>query len=485
MEHNGNGLREIARRVMRERGLEPDFQPQALLETERMAPCTDSGASIRDMRDRLWCSIDNDDSRDLDQLSVAEPLDGAGGAVKIFVAIADVDCLVKPGSAIDQHARTNTTSVYTAAGIFPMLPEKLSTNLTSLVEGDERFAIVVEMTIQKDGSITASEIYRAVVVNKAKLAYDSVAAWLEGTGPAPAKLAAVKGMAEQIRIQDGVAQALKTRRQQRGSLDLDTPQAHPVFNNGVLADLKQDAKNRAKTLIEDFMIAVNSVGAVYLESKGYPSLRRVLKTPKRWDRIVDISRDLGVTLPEKPDAVALEKFLVYQREEHQNFQDLSLAIVKLLGSGEYVLLRPGEHADGHFGLAVRDYAHSTAPNRRFPDLTTQRLVKAALAGQKPPSNYDDLDALAKHCTEQEDNAAKVERQVQKSAAAFLLSDKIGKRFRGIVTGASEKGIWVRIDSPVVEGKVVQDGEGLDVGDRLQVILKHVDVGRGFIDFQRG
>jgi VacB/RNase II family 3'-5' exoribonuclease len=481
-------LKDIARRAMLQRGLQPEFSAAAVRETAEMAPRTsEPGAPIRDMRDRLWCSIDNDDSRDLDQLSVAEPLTGAasGGAVKIFVAIADVDSLVKPGSAVDAHARTNTTSVYTAAGIFPMLPEKLSTDLTSLGEHDERLAIVVEMTIQPDGTIAASDIYRALVLNKAKLAYDSVAAWLDGTAPAPPRLAAVPGMDDQIRIQDRVAQSLKARRQQRGSLDLDTPQAHAVFNSGVLADLRQDAKNRAKSLIEDFMIAVNGVGATYLDAKGYPSIRRVLHAPERWDRIVSLARDAGGNLPPEPDALALEKFLVERRAaDPVRYPDLSLSIVKLLGSGEYVALRPGRKPDGHFGLAVRDYAHSTAPNRRFPDLLTQRLVKAALSGQKPPSSIDDLDALARHCTEQEDNAAKVERQVLKSAAALLLADRIGDHFDAIVTGASDKGTWVRILKPTVEGKVIQGAAGLDVGDKVQVELLHTDVERGFIDFRR-
>jgi VacB/RNase II family 3'-5' exoribonuclease len=444
------------------------------------------GAPIRDLRDRLWCSIDNDDSRDLDQLSVAEPL--AGGAVKILIAIADVDALVKSGTAIDAHARFNTTSVYTAAGIFPMLPEKLSTDLTSLGEHDERLAMIVEMTVQADGMVGASDIYRGLVLNKAKLAYDGVAAWLDGNGPAPSHLAAVPGMDEQIRIQDRLAQAMRVRRQQRGALDLETLQTHAVFGGGgELADLKQDTKNRAKTLIEDFMIAANGVGAAFLDAKGFPSLRRVLHTPKRWNRIVDLAAGLGEKLPEEPNALALEQFLNRRRTaDPMRFADLSLSVVKLLGSGEYAIQRSGStpQAEGHFGLAVRDYTHSTAPNRRFPDLATQRLVKAALAGQRPPEDDDELRALAKHCTEQEDNAAKVERQVQKSAAAFLLASRIGERFDGIVTGASDKGTWVRIFRPAVEGMVVQGANGLDVGDRVQVELVRTEVEHGFIDFRR-
>jgi VacB/RNase II family 3'-5' exoribonuclease len=489
MKPTQHDLKDIARRVMVQRGLQPDFPTAAIAELNTIASNghpAQAGGSIRDMRDRLWCSIDNDDSRDLDQLSVAEPL--ANGAVKIFVAIADVDSLVKAGSAIDTHARFNTTSVYTAAGIFPMLPEQLSTDLTSLGENVERLAMVVEMTTQADGSVSASDIYRAVVLNKSKLAYDSVAAWLDGTAPPPPHLAAVKGMDEQLRIQDRVAQAMKARRQQRGALDLDTLQTHAVFGSGgELADLKPDTKNRAKNLIEDFMIAANGVGAKFLDSKGFPSLRRVLHTPKRWDRIVDLAAQLGEKLPDEPNALALEQFLDKRRKaDPTRFPDLSLSVVKLLGSGEYALQHPGMtlQAEGHFGLAVRDYTHSTAPNRRFPDLTTQRLVKAALAGEKPPASDDDLVALARHCTEQEDNAAKVERQVQKSAAAFLLQARIGERFDAIVTGASDKGTFVRIFAPSVEGMVVQGANGLDVGDRVQVELVRADVERGYIDFRR-
>jgi VacB/RNase II family 3'-5' exoribonuclease len=492
MKPTQHDLRDIARRVMIERGLQPEFPAAAIAETTALSEgaqtkdARNNNASVRDLRDRLWCSIDNDDSRDLDQLSVCEP--GAGGAVKIFVAIADVDSLVKVGSAIDDHARLNTTSVYTAAGIFPMLPEKLSTDLTSLGENDERLAMVVEMTVLADGAVSASDIYRALVLNKSKLAYDSVAAWLDGTAPAPPRLAAVAGMDEQIRTQDRVAQAMKKRRQARGALDLDTLQTHAVFGgSGELSDLKQDTKNRAKMLIEDFMIAANGVGATFLDAKGYPSIRRVLHTPKRWDRIVDIASQLGEKLPAEPNALALEQFLNRRREaDPVRFPDLSLSIVKLLGSGEYAIQRPGTNliAEGHFGLAVRDYTHSTAPNRRFPDLTTQRLVKAAVAGEKPPTDDTDLRALAKHCTEQEDNAAKVERQVQKSAAAFLLASRLGERFDGIVTGASDKGTWVRIFKPSVEGMVVQGAAGLDVGDQVQVELVRTDVQRGFIDFRR-
>ncbi|MEP7182150.1 MAG: RNB domain-containing ribonuclease [Betaproteobacteria bacterium] len=479
-----NDLRDIAHRVMQERGLLPDFSPEVLKETDAIAKAaTDASPAIRDLRALLWASIDNDDSRDLDQLSVAVPL--ANGAMKILIAIADVDAVVKVRSAIDGHAQTNTTSVYTAAEIFPMLPEKLSTDLTSLRESQERLAIVIEMTIDANGSVSHSDVYRAVVFNRAKLAYNGVAAWLDGTAPAPPRIAEVPGLDAQLRLQDGVAQVLKRLRHEHGALDLETPEARAVYDDGALTDLQPDEKNRAKNLIEDFMIAANGVTATFLERNGFASLRRVLRSPERWERIVALAAGLGEPLPPAPDAVALNAFLAKRRQvDPLRFPDLSLSVVKLLGRGEYVLELPGERAEGHFGLAVNDYTHSTAPNRRFPDLIAQRLLKAALAGSKSPYGTDELAALARHCTEQEDNAAKVERQVQKSAAALLLVSRIGERFDATVTGASDKGTWVRILHPAVEGRVVRGFEGLDVGDRVDVKLVHTDVPRGFIDFAR-
>jgi len=481
-QHGNESLQAIAHEAMLQRGLLPDFSPAVIAETNRISHAAiPSGAAIRDLRGQLWASIDNDDSRDLDQLTVCEPL--ANGNVKILVAIADVDALVKKDTAIDGHAWTNTTSVYTAAVIFPMLPEKLSTDLTSLGEGEERIAVVIEMAVSDDGTVMASDVYRAAVLNRAKLAYNAVAAWLDGVAPAPPKLAAVPGLDEQLRIQDRVAQALKRVRHSHGALHLETVEARAVFENGALTDLRPDEKNRAKELIEDFMIAANSVTAKYFEGKALPSLRRVLPVPKRWDRIVALALESGERLPLKPDAIALDAFLSRQRLANPvGFPDLSLSIIKLLGSGEYALEIPGQPSSGHFGLAVRDYTHSTAPNRRFPDLVTQRLLKAALEGLPAPYTIDELATLARHCTEQEDNADKVERQVRKSAAALLLAPRIGARFDGIVTGASDKGTWVRISAPAVEGRVVRGFEGLDVGDRARVQLVHTDVARGFIDF---
>jgi exoribonuclease-2 len=469
---------------MCDRGLEPDFSDAALAEAKALtrAPA-DNDASVRDLRDLLWASIDNDDSRDLDQLSVAIP--GANGAVKILVAIADVSSAVEKGSALDDHARTNTTSVYTAGAIFPMLPERLSTDLTSLGEDEERLAIVIEMSVGKSGTVEASDVYRAHVRNHAKLAYDAVAAWLDGAAPAPERVSAVAGLDEQLRTQDRVAQSMKALRHRHGALNLATIESRAVFDGDTLSELRPDEKNRAKELIEDFMIGANGVTAAYLERKQFPSVRRVLRSPERWQRIVELAASAGGHLPPQPDSSALEAFLdECCRKDPDRFPDMSLSIIKLLGRGEYAVELPGIPVEGHFGLAVRDYTHSTAPNRRFPDLITQRLLKAALAGKAAPYGTGELAELARHCTEQEDNATKVERRVRKSAAALLLESRIGERFDGIVTGASQKGTWVRIFRPAVEGKVVQGWQNLDVGDHTRVELVHTDVERGYIDFVR-
>jgi VacB/RNase II family 3'-5' exoribonuclease len=474
-------LERIAHAAMLEAGLLPDFSPDVIAQTNAIRGPAPIAADVRDLRSLPWCSIDNDDSRDLDQLSVADV--SVPGVVKILVAIADVDALVAKGTPIDSHAQANTTSVYTAAEIFPMLPEKLSTDLTSLADRAERLAIVIEMAVSAEGAITSSQVYRAAVVNRAKLAYNSTAAWLEGNAPAPAAVAAVAGMDEQLRIQDRAAQSLRRVRQSHGALRLETTEVHAVFDGDALSDLIPDEKNRAKELIEDFMIAANGVIARFLDAKGIPSLRRVLRTPKHWDRIVSLAAELGEKLPAQPDVAALDAFLVKRRAaDPLRFPDLSLSVIKLLGSGEYALEIPGQRPEGHFGLAVRDYTHSTAPNRRFPDLITQRLVKAAIAAKQPPYTADELRTLAAHCTLEEDNAAKVERKVGKSAAALLLAPRIGQQFDGIVTGASDKGTWVRITGPAAEGRIVRGFEGLRVGDRVRVQLLHTDAARGFIDF---
>jgi exoribonuclease-2 len=442
-----------------------------------------NGEPARDLRDLLWASIDNDDSRDLDQLTLAEAM--PGDKVKILVALADVDSLVETGSAIDEHARHNTTSVYTAAEVFPMLPEKLSTDLTSLNFNEERLSIVVEIAIGADGSLQHSDIYRARVRNHAKLAYNSVAAWLDESGPMPEAIAAANGLGENLRLQDRVARRMKNLRHIHGALGLETIEARPIFDGDEIRDLEVEEKNRAKDIIEDFMIAANGVIARYLTSRNLPSIRRVVRTPKRWDRIVELAGAHGFKLPDSPDPRALEAFLTKEKAaDPLRWPDLSLSVIKLLGAGEYIAELPGDPVPGHFGLAVRDYTHSTAPNRRYTDLITQRLVKAAIAGRSSPYSKDELDDLAEHCTEEEDAADKVERQVGKSAAALLLESRIGEQFDTLVTGASSKGTWVRLLKMPVEGMLVHGFEGIDVGDRIRVQLISVDVERGYIDFRK-
>jgi len=401
------------------------------------------------------------------------------------VAVADVDALVKKNSAIDEHARQNTTSVYTAGKTFPMLPEKLSTNLTSLNYQEDRPAMVIEMAIDEMGKIQSSDIYRARVRNRAKLAYSSVAAWLEGKGSMPEAVAAVPGLAENLRIQDRVAQRLKALRHEHGALDLQTLEARPVFAGDEIQDLRLDERNRAKEIIEDFMIAANGVTARFLQGEKVPSLRRMVRSPKRWGRIVEVAAQHNSPLPSEPDSKALASFLAEQKAaDPLRFPDLSLSVIKLLGPGEYVVEPPEEAVPGHFGLAVKDYTHSTAPNRRFPDLITQRILKAALDGSPLSYSQDELAELARHCTEKEDDANKVERLVAKSAAAMLLSSRIGDPFDAICTGAADKGTWVRIFHPPIEGRLLYGYEGVDVGNRLKVQLIHTDVEKGYIDFKK-
>ena len=477
-------LRDIAREAMLDRGFEPDFSPAARAQVAQLLHTGHPSADDRrDVRDLPWCSIDNDDSRDLDQLSVARVT--PGGGVTILIAIADVDVLVPRDSPVDQHASRNTTSVYTGAQMYPMLPEELSTDLTSLNEGEDRTAVVVEYAVAADGSVGHADVYLALVHNRAKLAYSTVGPWLEGIGPMPAGIAAVQGLEDNLRRQDAAAQALKHRRHDEGALTLTTSEARPVFDDGTLRDLEEHLYNRATNLIEDFMIAANGVVARFLAARGSSSLRRVVRVPEKWPRIVALAAETGDRLPGMPDAAALEQWLERRSvEDPVLFPDLSLSVIKLLGRGEYVVERAGEIATGHFGLAVQDYTHSTAPNRRFPDLVTQRLVKAAIGRRTAPYTDDALKEVAVHCTEREDAANKVERLTRKAAAALLLSSRIGERFDAIVTGASAKGTWVRIRRPPVEGRLEHGWEGLEVGDKVRVRLVHTDPRRGFIDFAR-
>jgi exoribonuclease-2 len=475
-------LQFIARQAMIDHGLEPEF-PLAALEQARTAEPARGDGGVRDLRGLLWSSIDNDDSMDLDQIEVAERL--PDGSVKVLIGIADVDALVPRGSAVDRHAETNTTSVYVAGNIYPMLPERLSTDLTSLGPDVDRLAVVTELTVTLRGEVAGAAFYRALVRNRCKLAYRAVAAWLDGRAEMPRAMAAVPGVAEQVKLQDQVADALRAVRRDQGALTLRTIQGHAVFEGEALRDLVPDETDQAKALIEDFMIAANGGAARFLEAKGFATLRRVVKVPKNWERLVALAAEHGFTLPAQPDPRPLNAFLSeQQRTDPVHFPDVSLAVVKLIGSGEYDVDVPGQPPPGHFGLAVRDYTHSTAPNRRYPDIITQRLLKAAIDGRPSPYALDELRALAEHCTTQEDEAAKVERQVGKSAAAMLLQGRTGQTFDAIVTGASEKGTWVRITTPPVEGKVVRNDRGLKVGQQVRVRLARADVARGFIDFAR-
>ncbi len=475
-------LRAIAIRAMRERGLEPEIPQEALAQAGALksAPTT-TEEPTRDQRALLWCSIDNDESRDLDQLSVGEAL--PGGDVRMRVAIADVDAAVAKGSPADRHAALNTTSVYTPGVIFPMLPERLSTDLTSLNDHQDRLAIVIEFVVSPAGEIKASDIYGAQVNNKSKLAYNAVGAWLVGDGPLPPAAAAVPGLDEQLRMQDRVAQALDAQRAEHGALGFETIEVETVFEGDALRDVRPQGPNRAKSLIANLMIAANGVTARFLDTRNFPSLRRVVKSPERWDRIRVLAEGFGEKLPPEADSIALAAFLDRRKKaDPETFPDLSTSVIRLLGRGEYIVDPPGAEPPGHFGLAVRDYSHSTAPNRRFPDLVTQRLIKASLAGHPAPYSIGELDTIATNCTKQEDAANKVERQVRKSAAAMVVQSRVGEAFDSVVTGASSKGTFVRVMSPPIEGKLMGQHPGVDVGDRLRVRLSGANIDRGFIDF---
>ena len=477
-------LQATARDVMRLHGFQPDFPPavqQQLAALRAHPPAIIAGQSVRDLRNLLWSSIDNDTSRDLDQIEVAERL--SNGDVKVLVGIADVDAFVPKQSAIDQHASRETTSVYTGIRVFPMLPEELSTGQTSLLENQDRLSVVTEFVVDGGGLVNASNVYRAVVRNHAQLQYNSVGAWLEGSAPAPVKVAASADLQAQLRLQDEVAQKLKNHRQENGALSLQTEEILPLMLNDQVVDVVQQQKNRATELIEDFMIAANGVVARMLEKVS--SLRRIVKQPERWDRIVQLAAEHGGKLPPTPDSKALNDFLMKRKaEDPDHFADVSLTVIKLMGPGEYVLERPGDPSPGHFGLAVQDYTHSTAPNRRFPDIVTQRLVKAMLAGQPNPYSDDELAAIAANCTEKEDAERKVEREMSKRLAAVAMQHQIGAIFDAIVTGATPKGTFVRVLHPHVEGLLAQGAQGADVGDKLRVKLIRTDVQHGFIDFAR-
>jgi exoribonuclease R len=477
-------LRNAAEAAMRNYGFEPGFSAAVMREVRSIDEPADhpQPADVRDMRGALWSSIDNRESRDLDQIEVAERV---GDLIRVCIGVADVDALVPVGSAADDHAANNTTSVYTGVVTFPMLPERLSTDLSSLNEGEDRLAIVVQFDIDANGDIANTEIFRALVRNRAKLAYDAVGTWLEGQTPPPQAIHNTPGLEQQLQLQGEAAQRLRRAREVAGALDFESIEATPVVAHGKVVDLAVTRRGRARDLIEDFMIAANRSVAKYLLDRGTASLRRVVKEPKRWDRIVALAGEIGEKLPEKPDNVALSEFLARRRAaDPEHYADLSLSVVKLLGPGVYVYERRlGDRRDmGHFGLGVAEYVHSTAPNRRFADLVTQRLLRAVTLGEPCPYTDEEMFAIAQRCTERGEAARKVERTMRKIAGATMLAERVGDSFAAVVTASSPKGVYARVLSPPVEGRIVRGGEGLDVGDTVKVVLVSVDAKRGYIDF---
>jgi len=476
-----------AHAAMIEHGFQPDFP--AGTDTELAAiqahPEPPVSPGIEDLRNLLWSSIDNDTSKDLDQVEWAEKL--PDGRIRVLIGVSDVDSRVAKGTLLDTHARSETTSVYTGVRVFPMLPPELSEGITSLNENEDRLAMVVEYAVDASGTVADGKAYRALVRNRAQLAYNAVGQWLEGSGPAPAKVAANADLAAQLKLQDQAAQQMQGGRFQHGALDLETIETRPVMLADEAIDIARQQKNRATSLIEEFMVAANGVMAKTFDEAGVASIRRIVRIPKRWERIVEVAEGLGTKLPAEPDSKALNDFLLLQKQKDpDHFPDLSLAVVKLMGPGEYVLVKPNEVSPGHFGLAVQDYTHSTAPNRRFPDMVTQRIIKALIAKASQPYSEGDLNSIAQRCTLMEDASRKVEREMQKRIAAVVLHPRIGQAFRAIVTGVNNYGTFVRALEPHVEGMLVNAGKpgtsGLDVGDRLTVRLVSTDPERGFIDF---
>jgi exoribonuclease-2 len=476
-------LHAIARRAVADAGFEPDFPAEVTRElSESKGVSVAPGPGVQDMRGLLWSSIDNRESRDLDQVEYAERIEGG---FRVLVGIADVDAYVRAGSAVDRRAAANTVSVYTPAEVFPMLPEELSTGLTSLLEGQDRLAVVMELNVNAGGDITSKQVYRTVVHNRAKMDYDTVGAWLEGRGPAPEAFARVEGLEEQVKLQDEIAQALHELRRRCGALELERNELVPVVENGRIVRLDERRHNRAQDIIESLMIAANTSMAELLEAHGVPSLRRVVRAPEMWPRIVETAASFGEELPPEPDPRALSDFMRRRRAaEPASYAELSLSILKMLGPGDYMVEAPGLEQEGHFGLAVHDYTHSTAPNRRFPDLVTQRCLKSVTEGAPAPYTREELEAIAAHCNEMESASRRVERRMRKVAAAVMLGERVGETFDAVVTGVKDKGTFARLLRPPADGMIVRRGHGLRVGERIRVKLLSTDPERGFIDFAR-
>jgi VacB/RNase II family 3'-5' exoribonuclease len=470
----------LARQEMIDHGFQPDLPSDAVRQAETAHQTVDTG--LKNLTSLLWSSIDNEDSRDLDQIEWAER---TPAGIRVLVGVADVDSAVPKGSPVDAHAAVETTTVYAQIRTFPMLPEQLSTDRTSLNENQDRVAVVIEMTVGADGSIGANSIYRALVRNRAQLTYSGVGAWLEGKGPMPEKVAASADLQAQLQLQNEAAHLLRAARDRLGALTFDRAELQAIVDDGKVRGIEGHRSNTASRLIEDFMIGANEVMAQTLRAGGVASIRRVVKDPERWPRMVELAAHYGFHLPPEPDPAALNALLLARKKaDPDHFADVSLTVLKLMGPGEYVASQPGEEMSGHFGLAAHDYTHSTAPNRRFADLVTQRLLKALVAHRPSPYSGAELDAIARNCTLKEDNARKVQRAMIKRLAAVALADHIGQRYSGVVTGVTPKGVFVRITDPPVEGRVMRGEQGLDVGDRVQVTLLSTDVARGFIDFGR-
>ncbi|HEX8234832.1 MAG TPA: RNB domain-containing ribonuclease [Abditibacteriaceae bacterium] len=479
--HSGIDLHGRAERAVREAGFKTEFTPEAMQEAANFDVATPHLPDVVDLRELLWSSIDNEESRDLDQVEYCQRLDNEH--ILVRVGIADVASRVLVGSAIDRHAEWNTCSIYTGVQTFPMLPERLSTDLTSLVEGEDRLAVVIDLTVDQRGEIVGTKVCRAQVRNQAKLVYETIGDWLDGQTPVPSEVTRIAGLEEQLRLQWEVATRLLEQRQRNGALDVEPREVRPVVVNGKVIDLVVPHKNVARLIIENFMVSINMALAQFLKSKHLPVIQRVVREPERWPRIVELAHPYGVTLPPQPDARALSAFLSAQRRAApQQFADLSLSVVKLLGRGEYVVVQGAQDKGGHFGLGMHHYAHSTAPNRRFPDLVTQRIVQAAISGAALPYSVDELASIAAHCTEREAAAQKAERLMRKVEAATLFGDRIGQIFTAVVTGASRKGTYVRTAAPAVEGRLSCGERDFDVGDRVQVRLTSTNPERGFIDF---
>lgn len=476
----------LARKTLIANNFAAEFPPEiadrakSLDEKETIAS---AGSAVRDLRPLLWSSIDDAASLDLDQVEFAEKL--PNGDIRLLVGIADVDAFVPKDSLIDRFAQKNTVSIYTASRVFPLLPEQLSTDLTSLRESVERLAVVVELIVSESGDVRTSDVFRAVLINRAKLSYEEIGAWLGGETGVPDSVSRIVDLERQIRLQSETAQRLHAFRKRKGALEFETIEAKPEIADGAIKDISVEKRNRARDIIENFMIAANVKTAEFLENRNVPSLRRVVKTPQRWNRIVAVAKTFGENLPETPDSLRLAEFLAQRKSIDPNhYPDVSLSIIKLLGAGEYVVQAAGADAGGHFGLAVPDYTHSTAPNRRYADLIVQRLLKATLAGQAAPYSFEELTTLAARCNERESAARKVERQLSKTVAASVMAARVGEEFDAMVTGINERGTFARILNPPVDGRIVENEQNLQIGDEIRVRLIATDVELGFIDFAR-